>query len=78
MSYSAMTIARGAEGVGLDDVGTGSQIRGVNLFDDVGPAEHEDVVVAVLAAELVQRKVAGLDGGAHRAVVDDDALLDGF
>ena len=71
---------RAAEGVGLDDVGAGREValRGSSRID-VGPREHEVLVAALEArpAEVVGGEVGGLDGGAHRAVEDEDALFQG-
>jgi hypothetical protein len=67
----------GAEGIGLDDVGPRGQERLVDLADDIGTALDQDVG-AVLAAAVVgvDVEVAGVDGGAHRAVEDQDAAAD--
>ena len=66
------------EGIGLHHIGSGVEILGVDFLDDVGTAQHQDVVVAVLAPELIERKVVRLDSSPHGAVIDDDAFLDGF
>jgi hypothetical protein len=74
----------GVEGVGLDDVGPGFEKAAVDVGDDVGPGQDEEVAVALevlgmagkaLAAEIGLRELELLQGGAHRAVDDDDALL---
>ena len=71
----------GVEGVRFDQVGAGGEIRGVNLLDDVGAREAEQVVVALeivrmsgetFAAEVGLRQVVALDHRAHRAVEDHE------
>ena len=51
---------------------------GVNVLNNVRPAEHQQFVAAFLAPEIVQRGVAELDVGPHGAVVDDDAVAHGL
>ncbi len=70
--------AGGAEGVGLDHVAAGGKEAGVDVADDVRAAQHQQFVAAFLAPEVVRRRLAHLDVGAHGAVVDDDALLHGL
>ena len=74
----------GVEGVGLDDVGAGFQIGVVDLADDLGLGEHEEIVVALeIARVLLEARAAiaglvqlvALDHGAHGAIQDEDALL---
>jgi hypothetical protein len=45
----------GAEGVGLDDIGSGFEVPGVEGCDDIGPGDVEDLVAPaeVRAAEIV-------------------------
>ncbi len=72
-----------AEGVGLDDVGAGGQVGGVDVAHDLGPGQHQQVVVA-LEVEPVPGKARttevglgqpqALDHRAHRTVDDHDAL----
>ena len=73
----------GAEGVGLDHVGAGRQVLLVDLADDVGPHQRQQLVVALevlvmvleaIAAEVGLGQLVALDHGAHRAVQDQDAL----
>ena len=78
MSYSAITMRVELKVLVSTTSAAGLEERGMDVLDDVRPAEHEDVVVAVLAPEIVEREVVGLDVGAHGAVVDDDAFLHGF
>jgi hypothetical protein len=72
------------EGVRLEDVGAGLEIQAVDLLDDRGLRQDEEVVVALdvlrmvpktsaAVGRLVQR--AGLDHGPHRAIDHGDALL---
>ena len=78
---------RGAEGVGLDEVGTGLQVLLVDFLDDVGSGEREQLVVALhvmgmvaeaLAAVVVLAQLVLLDHGAHGTVQDQDAFLEQF
>ena len=74
---------RAAERVGLDDVGAGGEVLAVDLADDVGPRQDQQVVVAAqilrvvlepLAAEIGLGGLVALDHRPHRAVEDEDAL----
>ena len=74
----------GVEGVGLDDVGAGLEEAAVDLGDDVGLGEDEEIAVALevlvmrleaFAAEIGLGELVLLQGGAHGAVDDDDAFL---
>jgi hypothetical protein len=67
----------GAEGVGLDDVGAGLEVRGVDLGHHLGFGHRQDVVVAPQIAGVVGAAVAAkvglfqataLQHGAHGAV----------
>jgi hypothetical protein len=69
--------AGAAEGVGLDAVGPGGEVGGVDLADDVRPGAHEQLVAAVVALEVVGREVGVLDHRAHRPVAHEHALLHG-
>ena len=70
--------AGGAEGVGLDHVAAGSEKAGMDITDDVRAAQHQQLVAAFLAPEVVGRGLAHLYVGAHSAVVDHDALPHGL
>ena len=72
---------RAAERVGLDDVAAGLEVLAVDAGDDVGPRQHEQVVVAPeiarmvrepLAAEVRLGQLVALDHRPHRAVEDED------
>src|SRR5436190_1834316 len=73
---------RAVEGVGLDDIGTGLKIFGVDLLDDFGMGEIEHLeatfnvfalsIAKALASIIRLRKFTTLDHGAHRAVKNDD------
>ena len=76
---------RGAERVRLDDVRAGIEVGAVDLADHVGAREAQQVVVAeegdgvggeVVAAEVGLGERVALDHGAHRAVEDQDTLLE--
>ena len=73
----------GAEGVGLDQVGTGRKVRFVNVRNHVGARQRQQLVVALhvalevleaLAAVLRLGQLEALDHRAHRAVEDGNAL----
>ena len=68
----------GAKGVGLDYVAAHLEEVGVNVLDDVGPAQHQQFVAAFLAPEIVHTGVAELDIRPHGAVVNHDALFHGL
>ena len=74
---------RGAEGVGLDDVGARGQVGAVDLADYVGAGEREKIVVAqqrggvrgeVVAAKVSLGQAVPLDHGSDRAIEDQNAL----
>ncbi len=76
---------RAVERVGLDDVAAGVEVLAVNAGDGVGTRQHEKIVVALeiprvvleaLAAEVRFREVAALDHRPHRAIEDEDPLLE--
>jgi hypothetical protein len=46
---------RAVKRVGLEDVGAGVKVVGVDLRDDVRPRQHEDVVVALQLSRAVLR-----------------------
>ena len=63
----------GAERVGLHRVDTHRKVGLVHLAHDVGSRDVEHLVAALVALEVVHRRVAVLQHRAHRAVGDDDA-----
>ena len=66
---------RALEGVGLDHLGAGLEHRGVDALDHVGAVEHQRLVaLALQAAVVLLGQVELLQGRAHAAVEDDDAL----
>src|SRR5262249_18502533 len=74
-----------AEGIGLDDLGAGFEIRAVHALDDRGLRQREQVVVALevrrVARELPAPVVLFLelvreDHRPHRAVDHDDPLAE--
>src|SRR6185437_11503946 len=68
----------GAKGVGIDDVRAHTQILGVNVADHLRTAEVQHLTAVFFAPEIVERRVHVLNKRTHGAVVDDDALVDGF
>ncbi len=78
----ALGDAGGAEGVGLDDVGTGLEEAAMDVADHRGLRERKEVAVVeevlgrvleALAADVGFLHPVGADGGAHGAVDDGDA-----
>jgi hypothetical protein len=75
--------AVGAEGVGLEDVGAGREIRAVHLLHHVGPGQHQQLVVAgwvvgmfaeALAPEVGLGQALCLEHGPHGPVDHEDPL----
>ncbi len=71
------------ERVGLDDVGTGLEIAAMDLADQLGTGQRQQVVVALEVARPVAEALAAvislaepvrLDDGSHRAVEHQDPL----
>ena len=71
------------KGVGGDNLRTRLQIAGVDLCDDCGLRQHQQVVVALhalavsckaLAAECRLIELVALDHGAHAAVDDENTF----
>ncbi len=74
---------RAAEGIRLDDVRAGREILIVDLGDDVGACENQQVVVPLhvlrmiaepIAAEVLLGQRVALDHRTHRAVEHQDSL----
>ena len=57
-----------AEGIGLDPVGAGLDVLGVDALNDLGIVEVEDVEAGV------ERHAPGIEHGAHRAVAEKRPL----
>ena len=66
-----------AERVGFDRVGTGLEIRPVDVLQHVGPGVVEDFVAALEAVEVVERQIRCLKHRAHGAVTHHDLLRKG-
>ena len=67
------------EGVGLDHVCPGFEHRLVDALDDVGAVEDERLVaLAGQPAVVLTGEIELLQRGAHAAVVDDHARVDGL
>jgi hypothetical protein len=47
----------------------------MNVANDVGTAEHQHFAAVFLAPVVIQSRIALLDVGAHRAVVNYDAFF---
>ncbi len=70
---------RALEGVGLHDLGSRFEHRGVDALDHVGAVQDERLVaLAGQAAVVLARQLELLEGRAHAAVVDDDPAPDRF
>src|SRR5260370_20486969 len=67
-----------AEGIGLNHVGAGLEIGGVNIFNNVGTAEDQHFRTVLFAPEVIERGIALLYLSAHRAVIDDDTFANCF
>src|SRR5262249_16914764 len=65
---------RAAEGVGLDYIGAGLEVSGVNVFNDVGTAKDQNFRAVLFAPEIVERRVALLNLSGDRGVINDDAF----
>ena len=63
---------RAAEAVGLDRVGAGGKVADMDLADQLGAAEVQDLRAVLLAPIVVEREIAGLELAAHGAVEQDD------
>jgi hypothetical protein len=72
----------GAERVCLHPVDADGEVRLVHRAHDVRPRDVEDLVAAFQLLEVVQRRVLGLEHGAHGSVRDHhtggERLLEGF
>ena len=69
---------RALEGVGLDHLGAGREHRLVDACDDVGAMQDQRLVALALEpAVVLAGELEPLQGRAHAAVEDDDALARG-
>ena len=75
--------AGGVEGIGFDDIRTSVQIGTVNLADDIGLSQGQQIVVArqfmgmvieAVAAKISIRQLFGLDHSSHGAVQQQNPL----
>jgi len=69
--------AIGAEGVGFQHVAADFHEGAMDALNDVGAGDDEEVVAALVdgATEVFGGEVEGLNGGSHRAVKDEGAVL---
>ncbi len=70
--------ARPTERVRLHYIAAHAKKAGVNVFNNVRPAQDQKLVASLFAPEIVHTGIAGLYARAHRAIIDDDALLHGL
>jgi len=68
----------GSKGVGFDDIAADRQKTGVDLSNDIGTAQDQNFVAALLTPEIIRTEIAILDVGAHGAVINDHALANGL
>ena len=75
----------GIERVRLDDIGAGLQILAMDLLNNGGLSEIQEIVVALKVFRPIPEPLASkrglvqpplLDHGAHGAIKDDDAFLE--
>ena len=73
----------GAEGIGFDQIRARGQVAFVDVLNDIGPSQREQLIVAfdvplevleALAAVLRFVELEALDHRAHRTIEDGDAL----
>ena len=78
--------ARGVEGIGFQNVGTGFKVSALDLADHVWFGDAEQIVIArdihvviskARAAIIRLLQLVALDHGAHTAIQNQDALFDG-
>ena len=70
--------ARRAKRVGLHHVAANPQKRSVNISNQIRTTENQNLVAAFVPPKVIDGGLANLHTGAHRPVVDDDALLQSF
>ena len=68
---------RAAEAVGLDAIGPGGEVPGVDVADQLGLAEVQDLRAVLLSPIVIERQLLGLDAAAHGAVQEDDPVARG-
>jgi len=67
--------ARTPKRIGFDDVAAHTKEIRMDVANNVRAAQHQHFAAILFAPVVIQRGIAFLDVGAHRAVVDDDALV---
>ena len=70
--------ARAAKGICLDYIAADAQKTRVDILNDVGPAEDQKLIAALLAPKIIHTGIARLDIRTHSAVVDHDPLTNGL
>ena len=70
--------ASGAEGIGLNHIAANLKETGMDVADDIRPTQNQQFVASLFSPEIIDTGIAGLDAGAHGAVVNDNALADGL
>ncbi len=70
---------RAAEAVGLHEIGAGAEIGEMDVADQVGPRQVQDLRAVLLAAIIaLDIEVERLDAAAHGAVAQQHAPLQGL
>ena len=70
---------RAAEAVGLERIGTGLEIAQVDLPDQIGAAQVQDLGAVLLIPEVgLDREIATLDLGPHGPIDQKDPALEGL
>lgn len=63
-----------AKRVGLNNIGTGSEVCIVDRAHHIGPRLHQDLVAALQVLEVAKSQVRKLQHGAHATVKHEHAL----
>src|SRR5579863_2406237 len=69
---------RSAESVGLHHIAAHPEEAGVNILNNVRPAQYQKFVASLLAPKIIHTGIAGLNTRPHGAVIDDNAFLHGL
>ena len=68
----------GAEGIGLHAVDANSEVGVVHRAHDIGAGDVQDLVAALVALEVLEAGILGLEHGAHGPVSDDNTTAQCF
>src|SRR5579862_9363694 len=70
--------ARPTERISFDDIAPHPQKICMNFANDIRPAQYQNFTAVFFAPIIVECRIALVNIGAHRAVIDDDALAHGL